>query len=148
MEDKPIVVITGISGFLGSWVGKTFLERGGYKVRGTVRDPNNERKVAPLKDAFGEQFDEVELVKADLLDHDSLDKAIEGATYVMHVASPFPAENPKDKFELIGPAVNGTLSVLEAAHKHGIKKVVITASCATIHCPVNKKEVYDETCFA
>jgi nucleoside-diphosphate-sugar epimerase len=41
MEGKPLVVITGISGYLGSQVCLTFLKHGGYRVRGTVRDTKN-----------------------------------------------------------------------------------------------------------
>jgi GDP-D-mannose dehydratase len=45
---KKKVVITGISGFLGSYVTKVFLEDGGFKVRGTVRDKKNQKKIGPL----------------------------------------------------------------------------------------------------
>ena len=53
---KPLVVITGISGFIGSQVCKAFLEDGTYRVRGTVRDTKNEKKIQPLRDAFGDKF--------------------------------------------------------------------------------------------
>ncbi len=53
---KHKVVITGISGFLGSHVGNYFLQDGSFSVRGTVRDKNNAKKVQPLKDAFGDSF--------------------------------------------------------------------------------------------
>jgi nucleoside-diphosphate-sugar epimerase len=57
-------------------------------VRGTVRDKSNETKIAPLRKAFGAHFDEIELVEADLLNAESLSKAIAGSTYVVHTASP------------------------------------------------------------
>jgi len=52
------------------------------------------------------------------------------------VASPFPAENPRDEMEVIGPAVEGTKNVLEACAKTkgGVKRVVLTSSCAAIYC--------------
>jgi nucleoside-diphosphate-sugar epimerase len=56
-----------------------------------VRDKNNEKKVAPLKEAFGDLFEQLELVEADLLNPESLDLAIAGCDYVVHTASPFPA---------------------------------------------------------
>ena len=87
-SEKPIVVITGISGYLWSEVCMAFLKNGTFKVRGTVRDPTNAKKVAPLKESFGELFDQLELVKADLLDAKSLQEALKGATYVVNVASP------------------------------------------------------------
>jgi nucleoside-diphosphate-sugar epimerase len=77
-NSKPIVVITGISGYLGSHVGNVFLQSGAFHVRGTVRDKDNEKKISPLKDAFGEHFNALELVEADLLNDASIDKAIEG----------------------------------------------------------------------
>ena len=53
---KAKVVITGITGFLGSHVCDYFLKDGGYQVRGTVRDKNNEKKIAPIKTAFGDLY--------------------------------------------------------------------------------------------
>jgi nucleoside-diphosphate-sugar epimerase len=56
-----------------------------------------------------------------------------GMDYVMHVASPFPAKPPKHENEVINPALEGTRNVLNAAIKHGIKKVVLTSSVAAIY---------------
>ena len=75
-SNKPIVLITGISGYIGSQICKLFLEDGTFKVKGTVRDKNNENKISPLKKAFGEKFNELELVEADLLNDDSIKNAI------------------------------------------------------------------------
>jgi len=41
-------------------------------VRGTVRSKTNTLKIQPLKDAFGDLFEELELVEADLLNESSL----------------------------------------------------------------------------
>ena len=47
---------------------------------------------------FGQElYDQLELVEADLLDEESIHRAIEGCTYVVHTASPFPVVNPKDE---------------------------------------------------
>ena len=53
-------------------------------------------------------------------------------TYVVHTASPFPSYEPKDENIVIKPAVEGTLSVMRAAHKYKIKRVVLTSSIAAI----------------
>jgi len=45
MDNQELVVITGVSGFVGAWVCKVFLEHGGFKVRGTVRSLSNESKI-------------------------------------------------------------------------------------------------------
>ena len=54
---------------------------------------------------------------------------------MIHVASPFPATNPTDEMEVIGPAVDGTKNVLEACAKTkgGVKRVVLTSSCAAVY---------------
>jgi len=114
-------------------------------VRGTVRDPNNEKKVKPIKDAFGESFKDLSLVYADLLDEDSVSEAIKGATYVAHVASPFTIDVPKDEMDLIRPAVEGTLSVLRACRRHKVKRVCITSSIASISHTSPGNEPKDNT---
>jgi dihydroflavonol-4-reductase len=50
----------------------------------------------------------------------------------MHVASPFTVENPKNESDMLGPAVDGTLRVLKAAKKNGVKRVVLTSSTVAI----------------
>jgi hypothetical protein len=37
-EEKPTVVLTGVSGFIGSHVASLYLQHGGFNVIGTVRD--------------------------------------------------------------------------------------------------------------
>jgi dihydroflavonol-4-reductase len=59
-------------------------------------------------------------------------EAVDGCEYVIHVASPFPAEQPKDENELIIPARDGTLRVLQAAHDAKVKRVVIVSSVAAV----------------
>ena len=56
----------------------------------------------------------LEFVAANLLDEGSWSDGFRDVKYVMHVASPFPSETPKDEQDLIRPAVQGTLSVLKA----------------------------------
>ena len=110
---KPLVTITGVAGFIGSQICLDFLKTGEFRVRGTVRDHKNEAKLAPLKNAFGEYFSQLELVDAELLDAESISKAIEGATYVVHVASPVTFSPNED--EVVKPAVEGTIAVMKAS---------------------------------
>ena len=56
LVQKPIVVVTGISGYIGMHVCNDFLKDGSFKVRGTVRGMNDE-KLIPLKEAFGHLYD-------------------------------------------------------------------------------------------
>ena len=54
--DRPIVTITGITGYLGAETCLQYLQDGGFRVRGTVRDRTSEAKVAPIREAFGDLF--------------------------------------------------------------------------------------------
>jgi len=51
---------------------------------------------------------------------------------VLHVASPFPVDQPKDENELIIPAREGALRVLRAAREAGVARVVLTSSFAAV----------------
>ena len=91
---------------------------------------------------------EVKFFAADLLNDAGWDKAMEGCTYVLHVASPFPIKNPKDPDEVIRPAREGAVRVLGAATKAGVKRVVLTSSIVAITLPWPEAQpghVFDES---
>lgn len=77
--EKPLVTITGITGFLGSQTCLYFLKDGGFRVRGTVRDTSSATKMNPIKNAFGDLFGQLDVVEADLLNEESLVNAINGS---------------------------------------------------------------------
>ena len=78
MSDLPLVVITGVSGYIGSWVAKVFLDSGKYRVRGTVRDVSNQEKLEPVLKGIGDNSCQLELVNADVLNYESLTNAWKG----------------------------------------------------------------------
>ena len=121
-----------MTGYLGSRVIEALIANGNYDIRGTVRSLSNEKKMDPLRKAFGDNFEKLEIVEADLLDDASIDQAVDGCQYVIHVASPFAMANPANDDEYLKPAIDGTLSVLKAARKHRVERVVLTSSTAAI----------------
>ena len=130
--DPVVVLVTGASGYIAAHVCHQLLQKG-YKVRGTVRDPNNEQKCKPLRELCPDAKYPIELVKADLMDKECWIDAVKGCHFVCHVASPFPPGAPKNEDEVIKPAVEGTINVLEACAKSGtVKRVVLTSSAAAI----------------
>ena len=128
----PKVLVTGASGYIATHCIKQLLEGGKYAVRGTVRSVQKEDKVRPLRELVASPAIPLELVEADLLKEETWSSAVEGCQYVLHVASPFVIESPRDEMELIRPAVEGTRNVLKACADAGVKRVVLTSSVAAI----------------
>jgi dihydroflavonol-4-reductase len=125
------VLVTGGSGFLGSWCVIDLLRRG-YRVRTTVRDLSREAVLRAALASEVDAGDRLSVVAADLRGDEGWELAVSGCDYVLHVASPFPPAQPKDPDELIVPAREGTLRVLEASLDAGIERVVVTSSIAAI----------------
>ena len=94
-------LVTGASGYIAMHVIDQLLKQGHY-VRGTVRSLNDQLKVEPLR-----KLGPVELVEANLLDDESLRRAVKGIDIVMHVASPVPTGPIDDEESFIKPAVEG-----------------------------------------
>ncbi|HMH58583.1 MAG TPA: aldehyde reductase [Galbitalea sp.] len=127
-----LVLVTGGSGFVGAHCILQLLDAG-YRVRTTVRSLGREADVrSMLKVGRAEPGGELEFSAADLLSDDGWPAAVKGVDYVLHVASPFPASQPKNADDLIVPAREGALRVLRAARDAGVKRVVLTSSFAAI----------------
>lgn len=133
MSEIPLILVTGVSGYIGTWCAYAALKLG-YRVRGTVRSLSNEKKVQHLRNLCPGSNFMIELVEADLNSEKGWNEAVAGCTFILHVASPFPLNAPKNKEELIRPAVDGTLYVLHAAAAANPrpKRVVVTSSFAAI----------------
>jgi len=132
------VLVTGGSGFIASHAILQLLNAG-YQVRTTVRDMKREGDVrAMLKHGGAEPGERLSFFAADLQSDAGWTPAVAGCDYVLHVASPFPANVPKHEDELIVPAREGALRVLRASRDARVKRVVLTSSFAAIgygHAP-------------
>ena len=126
-------MITGASGYIGSWTVKELLENG-YTVRACVRDKNNTGKVQHLLDLAKRTPGKLELWEADLLKEDSFDAAVKGCDAVFHMASPFTLRFKDAKRDLINPALQGTKNVLNAASRsETVKRVILTSSTVAVY---------------
>jgi dihydroflavonol-4-reductase len=129
--DGKTALVTGGSGYLAGWLIVLLLERG-YRVRTTVRNPAREPEVRAAVGSKTNAHEHLSVHAADLLSDEHWAHVTEGCDYVLHVASPLPAKQPKDANELIVPAREGTLRVLRAALDAGVERVVLTSSVAAI----------------
>jgi nucleoside-diphosphate-sugar epimerase len=127
-----MVLVTGGSGFIAS---HTILQllNAGHRVRTTIRNLNREPEVrAMLKQGGAQAGDRLTFFVADLQNDSGWAAAVADCDYVLHVASPFPANVPTHEDELIVPAREGALRVLRASRDASVKRVVLTSSFAAI----------------
>lgn len=127
-----IVLVSGGSGFIAGHCIAQLLEQG-FHVTTTVRSLDREPAVrASLAEAGVDAGDSLRFVAADLTKDEGWAEAAAGATFVLHVASPFPLEIPDHEDDLIVPARDGALRVLRAARDAGVQRVVLTSSFAAV----------------
>jgi nucleoside-diphosphate-sugar epimerase len=127
------VLLTGGSGFLGSWVAEQ-LAAEGHVVRALVRPASDRRALEKLP---GVQF-----APGAIEDRASLTPAVEGVDAIVHVAGIVKARRPSDFF-----AVNtqGTKNLLDAAlARGGLKRFVYVSSLAAIGPSFDGKPVADD----
>ena len=123
------VLVTGATGFIAGHVIHQLLEAG-HEVVGTARSAS---KAGPLNEtlsAYAVKPVSIPIRAADLSSDEGWAEAVAGADFVHHVASPIPANVPRNADELIIPARDGALRVLKAAKAAGVKRVVMTSSMA------------------
>jgi nucleoside-diphosphate-sugar epimerase len=125
------VLVTGAAGYVGSHIVNQLLSLG-YPVRAAVRTPDRADVVRRTVAAGGFDADTIDFAYADLSEDAGWADAVAGIRYVMHVASPFPAANPRTDDEVIAPARDGALRVLRQARDAGCTRVVMTSSFAAV----------------
>ena len=117
-----LAFVTGATGFLGSHVAHV-LEQQGAQLRLLVRPTSDVRNLDDLRNA--------DRVVGDLRDPASISKALSGCDVVFHVAADYRLW-VRDPGEMYRSNVEGTRSLLEAARKQGVRRIVYTSSVATM----------------
>lgn len=115
-------LVTGGAGFIGTNLCEELLKRG-HKVRiidnlSTGREENIEGII-----------NDIELVKGDIRELNTIKKAAHGVDYILHQAAlPSVPRSVADPIESNNVNIDGTLNVLAAARDEGVKRVVLASS--------------------
>jgi nucleoside-diphosphate-sugar epimerase len=142
MDTDAKVLVTGATGFIGTRLVQALVERGN-RVRALSRraDPQpppgfDWEHGGPLA------HPNVELVRGDITDPESLRQAVEGCRYVFHLAAYAKnwAPDPKTYHRM---NVEGMQNVFEAAEREAVERIVWTSTCVTLG-PSRPGEVGDE----
>jgi dihydroflavonol-4-reductase len=115
------VLVTGATGFVGSAVVRALIGAG-YPVRVLVRASSPRSNLAGL---------EVEIVDGDICDADAVARATTGVRYVVHAAADYRLW-VRDPGPMLRTNVAGTRTVMEAALRAGVERIVYTSSVATL----------------
>ncbi len=113
---KGVALVTGGAGFLGSHVADA-LTKAGYRT--IVFD----RRPSPYLSA------DQEMLVGDINDRDAIEAAVRGVDYVFHLGAIADIQDCAD--DPVGAArvnVVGTVNLLEAARRHGVKRFVFSSS--------------------
>ena len=130
------ICVLGCSGFVGSHVTKTLLDRGDT-VHGTLRDAHGPHR--HWIDAQIGTEPQLRLFSAELRDRQALRRAMEGCSGVL-----FCAGNEKQEPETIDLMVGGAEAVLDVATELGIEAVVLLSSTGSTNPPSGDPEVKNE----
>ncbi len=122
--------VTGATGFLGSHVARALVTQGA-ELRLLVRASSDPRNIADLN---------AERATGDLRDPASIEKAVSGCEVVFHVAADYRLW-VRDPVEMYRSNVEGTRTLLAAARKSGVRRVVYTSSVATMGFDSNHRAV-------
>jgi dihydroflavonol-4-reductase len=116
-----LVFVTGATGFVGSHVARVLAEQSA-DLRLLVRSGSDLRNIEGIQ---------ADRAIGDLRDPASLEKAMAGCDVVFHVAADYRLW-VRDPEEMYRSNVEGTKAILQAARKHGVRRVVYTSSVATM----------------
>ena len=115
VKNKPKILVTGASGFIGEEVSR-HLSDSGYRPRLMIRRPLQDLRICHL---------DAEFVRADLTDPKSLAQAVKGVDCLLHLG----ARATFEAFETLRPVIlDGSLALMEAAAEAGVKNFVYSSS--------------------
>jgi nucleoside-diphosphate-sugar epimerase len=142
-----MIVVIGASGFLGSHL-LCHLAQSNNKVRALYRNPQSIAATEHYLQYYNLTDNlfknNIEWFKADVLDVDSMNDALRGASYVYN-CSGFVSFDKRDKNQMIAVNTTGTANIVNACLHNSCKKLVHVSSIAALGETNNGEPVTEET---
>jgi dihydroflavonol-4-reductase len=129
-----MILVTGASGYVGSWITKRLCEDG-RSIRALYYKniPSDSMK----------SWAGVEWLEADLLDVHTAEEMMQGITEVYHCAA-IVSFNPRRREEIIHSNTEITANVVNAALDAGVRKLIHISSVAALGRDGSNKEITEE----
>ena len=120
---KQSILVTGGGGFIGSNLVDALLDDGSYEVR--VLDNFSTGR----RENLAHCLSDIELIEGDIRDMEIVEEAVADIDMILHEAA-LPSVPRSVKAPITSNDVNigGTLKLLSAAHKAGVRRVVMASS--------------------
>jgi nucleoside-diphosphate-sugar epimerase len=120
MNTQSTYLITGGAGFLGINLVRYLLGKG------------HQVAVLDIADFDYPERDRVKIVKGDIRDRSTVDRAMEGVQIVVHTAAALPLYTPAD---ILSTDIDGTRNVLQSAFEHKAERMLHISSTAVYGIP-------------
>ncbi|MFA9371892.1 MAG: SDR family oxidoreductase [Labilibaculum antarcticum] len=127
------ILITGATGFIGTRLTLKLAAKG-HCVHALYRSEEKAKAIV---------HPNVILFKGDITDYRSVEKAVKSCEVIFHMAA-FAKAWAKDAATFNKINVQGTVNVLDAAQKEGVRKIVYTSTAGVIG-PSNDERVTEDT---
>lgn len=129
------ILVTGGTGFVGSYLLRQLLQQGYRRLKATKRHQSPMDLVASIADS-------VEWFEADILDIPALETAMEGVQIVFHCAAMISYET-RDTKQLYRVNAEGTANIVNIALALGVEKLIHVSSISALG-RLKDKNWYDE----
>ena len=132
-----LILITGATGFIGSRLVRTLLDRGFRNLRCFTRASSGDTRVEALAVGLGHDETRLQVFRGNLLSREDCDAAAKDAAVIYHLAA---GRGEKSYPEAYMNSVVTTRNLLDATLRHGCLKRFVNVSSFTVYSNTGKKQ--------